>query len=68
MKEARFRISAEFNTEDINITRSLLETGALSLEGLISHEKNLNSSKAAYKQSFEDPECLKMVIDWREVA
>ena len=68
MREARFRISAEFNTEDINITRSLLETGALSLEGLISHEKNLNSSKAAYKQSFEDPECLKMVIDWREVA
>jgi len=24
--------------------------------------------RAAYKQSFEDPECLKMVIDWREVA
>ena len=68
MREARFRISAEFNTEDINITRSLLETGALSLEDLISHEKNINSSKAAYKQSFEDPECLKMVIDWREVA
>ena len=68
MREARFRISAEFNTEDINITRSLLETGALSLEDLISHEKNVNSSKAAYKQSFEDPECLKMVIDWREVA
>ena len=68
MREARFRISAEFNTEDINITRSLLETGALSLEGLISHEKKINSSEAAYKQSFEDPECLKMVIDWREVA
>ena len=68
IKEARFRISAEFNTEDINITRSLLETGALSLEGLITHEKNVNFSKSAYKQSFEDPECLKMVIDWREVA
>jgi len=39
MREARFRISAEFNTEDINITRSLLETGALSLECLISHER-----------------------------
>jgi 3-hydroxyethyl bacteriochlorophyllide a dehydrogenase len=68
MKEGRFRISAEFNTEDINITRSLLETGALSLEGLISHESNVNFSKAAYRQSFEDPECLKMVIDWRDVA
>ncbi len=68
IKEARFRISAEFNTEDINITRSLLETGALSLEGLITHEKKVNFSKSAYKQSFEDPECLKMVIDWREVA
>ena len=68
IKEARFRISAEFNTEDINITRSLLETGALSLEGLITHEKNVNFSQSAYKQSFEDPECLKMVIDWREVA
>ena len=68
MKEARFRISAEFNTEDINITRSLLETGALSLEGLISHESSVNFSKAAYRQSFEDPECLKMVIDWRDVA
>ena len=68
IKEARFRISAEFNTEDINITRSLLETGALSLEGLISHESNVNFSKAAYRQSFEDSECLKMVIDWRDVA
>ena len=68
MKEARFRISAEFNTEDINITKSLLETGALSLEGLVSHEKSANFSKAAYRQSFEDPECLKMVIDWRDAA
>ena len=68
MKEARFRISAEFNTEDINITKSLLETGALSLEGLVSHEKNAKFSKSAYRQSFEDPECLKMVIDWRDAA
>ena len=68
IKEARFRISAEFNTDDINITRSLLETGALSLEDLITHEKKVTFSKSAYKQSFEDPECLKMVIDWREVA
>jgi 3-hydroxyethyl bacteriochlorophyllide a dehydrogenase len=54
IKEARFRISAEFNTEDINITKSLLETGALSLEGLVSHEKSAIFSKAAYRQSFED--------------
>ena len=38
MKEARFRIAAEWDRSDLIATRALIETGALSLGGLITHK------------------------------
>ena len=68
MKEARFRIAAEFTADDVIATRSLIESGALSLEGLISDIAPAPQALKAYEKAFNDPECLKMVLDWRNAA
>ena len=68
MREAKIRISAEFTKEDVRVTKSLIETEALSLENLISDTRPAEASTEAYKVAFEDTNCLKMVIDWRNAA
>ncbi len=67
MREARLRISAEFTPADIASTTALIETGALKLDGLISHQRPASEAADAYPQAFADPDCLKMVLDWKHV-
>ena len=64
MKEARFRIAAEWAPDDLIATRSLVESGALSLGGLITHTRPAADASAAYELAFTDPACLKMILDW----
>jgi len=68
MKEARFRVSSEFNSEDVNVTRALIEAGDLSLNGLVTHKQPAKNVSEAYENAFNDPKCLKMILDWREAA
>jgi 3-hydroxyethyl bacteriochlorophyllide a dehydrogenase len=65
MREARLRISAEFTAEDLTATRALVDSGALSLAGLISHVRPADEAVDAYPAAFEDRNCRKMVLDWR---
>lgn len=65
MKEARFRISAEWAPEDLVATRQLVESGALSLGGLITHTRSPAAAAEAYQTAFSDPDCLKMILDWK---
>lgn len=64
MKEARFRVAAEWTPDDLTATRALVESGALSLSGLISHESPVGNTAEAYAQAFNDPACVKMILDW----
>lgn len=64
MKEARFRIAAEWAAEDMVATRQLVESGALSLGGLVTHRRTASDATAAYDTAFTDPDCLKMILDW----
>ena len=68
LKEARLRIAAEWTRDDLDVTAALVESGALSLEGLITHEAPAEGAGAAYRTAFQDPACLKMVLDWRDAA
>ena len=68
MKEARFRIAAEWAADDLVATRSLVESGALSLGGLITHTRPAADATAAYELAFTDPACLKMILDWSGTA
>lgn len=67
MREARLRIAAEFTPVDIAAVLELLDIGLLDLDGLISHARPAAEAGEAYPQAFSDPDCLKMVLDWRAV-
>ncbi|NHQ74956.1 chlorophyll synthesis pathway protein BchC [Roseovarius gahaiensis] len=68
MKEARFRVAAEWTPEDLQATAALIETGALSLGGLITHNAPAEQAPKAYRTAFEDPACLKMILNWEDAA
>lgn len=68
MKEARFRIAAEWARDDLIATRSLVESGALSLAGLITHQAPATGAPSAYRTAFDDPACLKMILNWKDAA
>ncbi len=66
MREARFRIAAEFKEPDLNAVRDFLSSGKLSLDGLVTHQRDASAAEDAYRTAFSDPACLKMVLDWRK--
>jgi bacteriochlorophyllide a dehydrogenase len=68
MREARLRVAAEWTPSDLIATRALIESGRLSLDGLITHRCDANAAPAAYRIAFEDPACLKMVLNWSSTS
>ncbi len=68
MKEASIIIAAEFTPADVQAVLTLVETGRLSLGGLITHHSQPSDAASAYRTAFNDPDCLKMIIDWRNAA
>ena len=66
LKEATLRVAAEWQPVDLAETRELIETGKLDLTGLISNRRPATAADEAYPQAFNDPECLKMVLDWSD--
>lgn len=65
MREARMRIAAEWREADLIAVKQHVESGRLSLDGLITHRRAATQADAAYRTAFSDPNCLKMVLDWR---
>jgi 3-hydroxyethyl bacteriochlorophyllide a dehydrogenase len=65
MKEARLRIAAEFLPADLQAVVALVTSGRLKLGGLITHRREFHQAPEAYTTAFTDPDCLKMLIDWR---
>ncbi|ULO25492.1 chlorophyll synthesis pathway protein BchC [Methylocystis sp. SB2] len=68
MREARLRVAAQWRPGDLKSVIGLVEDGRLSLEGLITHRRFALQARDAYPIAFDDPRCLKMVLDWRAVA
>jgi 3-hydroxyethyl bacteriochlorophyllide a dehydrogenase len=68
MREARLRVAAEWTPADLAAVTAQIESGALSLDGLITHRAPATEADAAYRTAFSDPACLKLVLDWSGVA
>jgi 3-hydroxyethyl bacteriochlorophyllide a dehydrogenase len=68
MREARIRIAAEWREADLLAVKQLVESGQLRLDGLITHRQNASAAAAAYETAFNDPSCLKMILDWRSLS
>jgi bacteriochlorophyllide a dehydrogenase len=65
MREAQIRVAAQWQPHDLQAVAALVESGALSLEGLLTHTLPPGRAHEAYEVAFGDPQCLKMVVDWR---
>jgi 3-hydroxyethyl bacteriochlorophyllide a dehydrogenase len=65
MREARIRIAAAWRDGDLAEIVRLVQAGRLSLDGLVSHCRPASEATSAYPIAFDDPSCLKMVLDWR---
>ena len=65
MREARIRIAAQWREGDLAEVVRLVESGRLSLDGLITHRRPASEAPSAYPIAFDDPTCLKMVLDWK---
>jgi 3-hydroxyethyl bacteriochlorophyllide a dehydrogenase len=68
MREARLRVAAEWQQPDLVATRTLIESGRLSLDGLITHRHDARNAAVAYRVAFEDSACLKMVLNWSSLS
>lgn len=64
MREMRMRIAAQWLPADLAAVHALVESGRLSLDGLITHREHAADADAAYRTAFGDPACLKMVLEW----
>jgi bacteriochlorophyllide a dehydrogenase len=65
MREAQIRVAAEWKRADMLAVKELAEAGIVSLDGLITHHREAAHADDAFRTSFTDPSCLKMVLDWR---
>jgi len=65
-REAELKVAAEWQRPDLAATARLVEEGTLSLDGLITHHQPAHDAEPAYRTAFGDPDCLKMVLDWRK--
>ena len=68
MREMRLRVASEWTAEDMVATRALIDSGALSLAGLITHRSAAGTAPKAYETAFTNPDCLKMILDWKAAA
>jgi bacteriochlorophyllide a dehydrogenase len=68
MREARIRIAAQFLRTDLEAVMALVTSGRLSLDGLVTHHATPGDATSAYATAFTDMNCLKMVLDWRQLS
>lgn len=68
MREARIRVAAEWQEIDLIAVRDLAASGRLQLDGLITHRRPWDDAQDAYRVAFGEPDCLKMVLDWRSCS
>ena len=68
MREAQFRVAAQWQPSDLEAVRDLAASGRLDLDGLITHRHAARQAPEAYHTAFGDPACLKMILDWRAHA
>jgi 3-hydroxyethyl bacteriochlorophyllide a dehydrogenase len=64
LKQARLLTAKEWVTGDLQRSRDLLASGMLDAAALITHRAPVARFEEAYATALNDPECLKLVIEW----
>lgn len=68
MRQMTVRVAAEWVPEDLKAVVGLLAEHPALLSGIVTHMADAANGADAYQQALEDPACLKMVLDWRQLA
>ena len=68
MREARIRVAAQWQPADLQAVAAMAATGALNLDGLMTHTEAAADAAGAYRTAFGDAACLKMILDWSHPA
>jgi 3-hydroxyethyl bacteriochlorophyllide a dehydrogenase len=64
LKQARLLTAREWAPGDLARCRDMLADGSLDLRGLLTHHTPIAQFARAYDIALNDPECLKMMLDW----
>ncbi|GAB4423454.1 MAG: zinc-binding dehydrogenase [Chloroflexi bacterium OHK40] len=67
MREAQVLVAREWQfgpDGDLPRVRDMIASGELDVCGLLTHRVPLERIQAAYRLAFEDPSCLKLIIEW----
>jgi 3-hydroxyethyl bacteriochlorophyllide a dehydrogenase len=67
MREAQVLVAREWQfgpDGDLPRVRDMLASGELNVSGLLTHRVPLDRIQAAYRLAFEDPCCLKLIVEW----
>lgn len=67
MREAQVLVAREWQfgpDGDLPRVRDLIASGELDVDGLLTHRVPLDRIQAAYRLAFEDPACLKVIVEW----
>lgn len=65
MRETRLRVAAQWQPADLAAVAAAFTDRRLSLSDLVTHHAAAEHAVEAYRQAFEDVDCLKMCLDWR---
>jgi 3-hydroxyethyl bacteriochlorophyllide a dehydrogenase len=68
LREARFRVAAQWHPADLAAVARHANEGRLPLDGLITHRAPAVRAPDAYATAFGDAQCVKMILDWRSAA
>lgn len=68
LREARVRVAAEWQPDDLHTVARLAAEGRLPLHDIITHREHPTAAQRAYATAFGDPACVKMILDWRDHA
>jgi bacteriochlorophyllide a dehydrogenase len=66
LRQARLLTAREWAPGDLVRCRDLLASGSLDVGGLLTHCMPVEAFQEAYRVALEEPECLKLVLEWNE--
>lgn len=67
LRQARILVAREWESGpngDLPQTRDLIASGQVDVQGLLTHRVPVDRIQAAYRLALEDPNCLKIVVEW----
>lgn len=67
MREAELIVAREWRhgpEGDLPRSRDIIVNNEIDLDGLLTHRVPVEKIQAAYRLAFEEPECLKVVLEW----